>query len=1022
MSRKMGMRQASQHGNGPKGRWPLPTLARLSLWALLGLLVFASGCETMAQKEQQRRQAVRAQITNLAKKNRFDEARALKIPTGASMATSQNANGLMFKTPEELEKEWAIANIVRPEEEKYITRAQGELDRLTGLALQGTDDEEAFGLEDLFESCESSVSEAGKASQAAGKAVANYFERVIKSRILDGLQDKMTADVEAALARNDFDRARDSTWEMLLTTGQYLPAATNLVEQHGAQLRNTRINPAQYVYATNLLTRKVATYVKAKDYDGARSFLASQTMIRSYPGAMKQLLADTRRSLEQSKMPQDSITAIQACVENNMSGVFANLAMAVRTADKPDLVSFEKVLAAISRQMGDYLRTPQQRRDFLDSVRQCMGPVVQEAWQAANGDKPGEYTQLGITALNRQLEVFRADLQQRAVDEVQAASRVHELMEQVKPMVASGKLDEAREAIYAYGVTGVQAVDRIVFEFKCGLLNSRVNTACLESVKKTQVAQVERLIEAQRYDEALEVITAFPWYGSLPGAATEALDATIRDAVGRGARQPVASSLVHGTRLSIDDMLSRRPGALAEENAEIDMTVIDRDLRTVAATLFADDLEADGGTASITGVAMLDLLRAGMLAELGRKPEGWVGALTTKELNDAIHELQAELFERVRGRMDKDIDAQTLAKILQAVNLSERIAGFVGAIEQPRHPAGADASEAYPVTYADPDLRAVLGEGARLLRRQLAGERLTRAEATSLFVAAAVMGYDDIMNLAGIQGSQLDGASAKDQLKRPAYLLTLQYGVPEATLPFLRKASHEVMDANGHGAVYYAVSADNADALRQLLTEKVDARCGGAEGVTPIMRAASMGKTRFVLALLSFSDLDAQDGKGRTALHHAVLADQPDIVRSLVLAHADVGITDNEGDGVLEHAFAVRSTPLLKYFLDTPLGADQKPLAPTARVVFQAVAAGDTLAVRMFVDHGAAVTDSHLARAVRNMDLAMVQYLVSLGLDVNAQEVLAQAEALVAPDGTVKKLSPRLARVIAFLRSQGARI
>lgn len=88
-----------------------------------------------------------------------------------------------------------------------------------------------------------------------------------------------------------------------------------------------------------------------------------------------------------------------------------------------------------------------------------------------------------------------------------------------------------------------------------------------------------------------------------------------------------------------------------------------------------------------------------------------------------------------------------------------------------------------------------------------------------------------------------------------------------------------------------------------LLNEGADATTSGRDGMTPLMRAATGAHLDVMHLLLEHTGgwgLDAQDGWGQTALHHALAYRIPshyrdDVVRSLLLAGADPSIRDNQG-------------------------------------------------------------------------------------------------------------------------------
>lgn len=347
-----------------------------------------------------------------------------------------------------------------------------------------------------------------------------------------------------------------------------------------------------------------------------------------------------------------------------------------------------------------------------------------------------------------------------------------------------------------------------------------------------------------------------------------------------------------------------------------------------------------------------------------------------KEKSEHLRQLALEMAERAAAAVDFDA----------------RINGFIEAVS--------DRTEN--------DVNRILGEGARILRLRRIGAELSREDATSLLVAAVYMGYDDVMNLALVLGADLDGVSAKDNLRRSPYLIALQYGFKGSANDLLEKADRQVLDARKDGTLHYAVRGGNGTALIQLLRSGVSAKAAGANGATPIVLASALGYAGFVQALVPFSDLEKADDEGFTALLCAARAGRLDIVRSLVASGAELGAKTENGDGALELAAKANAPELLAWLLD------ERKIAPTDRVVSQLVVAGNVPTLQLMVAHGARLQDAHLACAVEQRDFAMVKYLVDQGMDVNAEVVKRVCEEVFKEDGPDSM-------ILAYLHEQGQR-
>lgn len=322
------------------------------------------------------------------------------------------------------------------------------------------------------------------------------------------------------------------------------------------------------------------------------------------------------------------------------------------------------------------------------------------------------------------------------------------------------------------------------------------------------------------------------------------------------------------------------------------------------------------------------------------------------------------------------------------------------------------------------DVNRVLGDGARVLRLVHEKRSVSEEDATSLFVAAVYMGFDDVVDIALKRGADINKASPLDTLKRPAVLVALQYGTRCKDASWLKDARLDVRDAKGRGVVHYAVKAGDAESLAVLLASKCDATTPDGDGVTPLALAADLGYLEFVKALYPVSDAKIADKDHMTPLLRAAEHGRLDVVKYLFEQDASllnmVAVDDVGEFGVVELASRAaaqaadrNASKLLEWVL-----RDRK-IKPTPRSVTERVRAGDVATLKMLVAWGGVLRNSdrrydgvrvpgHLTLAVRNNDLPMVRYLVSRGLDVNDSSVV---DAVSDADG----------EVVDFLRENGLR-
>ncbi|XP_014219233.1 NF-kappa-B inhibitor cactus-like [Copidosoma floridanum] len=159
------------------------------------------------------------------------------------------------------------------------------------------------------------------------------------------------------------------------------------------------------------------------------------------------------------------------------------------------------------------------------------------------------------------------------------------------------------------------------------------------------------------------------------------------------------------------------------------------------------------------------------------------------------------------------------------------------------------------------------------------------------------------------------------------------------------------------------------------------------DGDTLLHTAVIQGFFEATLSLINIAPhpdlLDILNDDCQAALHLAVITNQPKIVRSLVLAGANMSIKNYQGNTALHLACISGSLDCAKA-LTEPVAAYEQNLFSTRRLS----AIPQNLELRNY--HGE--TCLHLAASHNHVDL--VRLLVRLGADIEAQESLAGRTAL----------------------------
>ncbi|MCX8163127.1 MAG: ankyrin repeat domain-containing protein [Candidatus Micrarchaeota archaeon] len=118
------------------------------------------------------------------------------------------------------------------------------------------------------------------------------------------------------------------------------------------------------------------------------------------------------------------------------------------------------------------------------------------------------------------------------------------------------------------------------------------------------------------------------------------------------------------------------------------------------------------------------------------------------------------------------------------------------------------------------------------------------------------------------------------------------------------KADVNMLNLYRMNALDIAVLADSIEIAEKLIKYGIDINSISMGGKTPLMHAAEIKKDRFVefLASLKETDLNIQDGNGKTALMIALEKLDTKSAFILLKAGADVTLKDEEGKNALDYA------------------------------------------------------------------------------------------------------------------------
>lgn len=825
------------------------------------------------------------------------------------------------------------------------------------------------------------------------------------------LSDRLSGQVEGCISGSRFDEARNAIWKPI---PDLVPEVEKEVDGLKDRLLRERVNRTQFVQLTNAMAKSVSASVAKKDFDGARKYLDGIRPVRVWAKDVEQALADVRRALLNAKVPSAEAEKAVAAARPLLEEMFAdNVLRSTRVLPgdlfKPNDKAYREKIKAFAETLDAQGVSRSELGKAVAAVDKVAAPALRALWQPQEAYELAPPLAIGTSKLNEMVAAEKTNLYENVVVPAQIACRAKELRNKVVPLVEAGRLDEARAAIHAYGVTGFPEVDDSVFAVKLGLLNARVNLVEWKTRTESLSGAVMKALADGDLEAASESIAAqrpVPAYGA---SVDKALRVAAAETAKLGVGAEDAGKVVEGTQDALYAAVAPRPVAdregsimeaylgevagIAAENAtaEPDWSAVRKALDNAVAWLVADDMSKEEAD------AFMDEALSGFKTLAGGSADTGPSSLTTEELNRRLGELKADLSAKVAAGVAAKMAAADLVE--NATSFSEE--------ELKRHLGLLRASAAEKVSPEFADRLAE--ETAAAAKARIAAAKAAEAAAAEKAAAAE--------------------AAAKAEAER----------LRKLALEMAERAAAEV-DFDSRINAFVAAVSDRTepdinrilgDGARVLRLRRAGASIGKTDATSLLAAAVYMGFDDVMnLAVVLGADADgwaAKDGLKRPVL---LLALQYGFRgrAAAVLEKADRRARDARGDGALHYAVRGANGTALVELLRAGVSAKKTGKGGATPIVLAADLgyAGFVQALVPFSDLEKDDDEGFTAllRAAQNGRLDIVRQLVSAGADLSAKtaegdgalELAAKANApdLLAWLLDDKKVAPT-ARVVTQL-------
>ena len=747
----------------------------------------------------------------------------------------------------------------------------------------------------------------------------------------------MKAKAAQLLVDGQFEEAREAIWQAAATGDAELDAE---VFAAGVVLLRQDVNPAQWIAIEAEIKATVSEKVAADDYDAALEFLKSYPKIRQHSALLDSQLARVREEAE-------VLGVSPAEAEKHAQAACALVAEAAKLVDhldeaKPGEMPSEEDKAAYEKALADYRAKLALYHAEPAKVDEIVGKL--DAALRALMRKPGEPSVklvLGTNAVNDRLaklvaeqvalvEKKKAEWQAKQFDAQYAA-----LIRRVREAVAANDYLSARAAIRDERLVGVPTADAKLYALRVGLLDSVVNPRQLAY----QLAQIRAKSKALADAKDFAGLKAF---------VLSQIDEKDRALVDEGdfvalavfvAGYPYVHDTYEQIQASLEGVKSTMKAMSAELPEEVADDYIAKVDKLIAALLdgrqgrWSPDFDFKALEAALEG------LSKSLVAQYYQQEE--VKAFCEKAKSDIRELLDAQYKPLTTAEVNAKL-AEVLCPLLAVAEAGLQEQEYLALLAKIDQDVSMDAQIAMAeeaiarqlgiaCDKASFKVNAVLGEYARAFRLLKRNATLNPSEATSLLLGAAYLDQPAVIPYALKLGADVNGVSKRDVRKRTALMLAID----AQNLSLLKAlveagASSVATDADGNAVLHYAVKSGSVSAVRAI-AKAAPMTVVNAAGETPLFEAVKRNQQTMAQTVI---DLVEKDGRA-----------------------AFVNTADKSG--------------LTAFALAAKIGA-RDVLEPLAKA-------------------GATYSEKDLILAEEGDHVAVAQWLVAQGADVNAEGVMAKA-------------------------------
>lgn len=758
--------------------------------------------------------------------------------------------------------------------------------------------------------------------------------------------------VRSLVAQREYVAAREFIWAVCYPKNHTV--LTRYLEPIGKDLMNTCVNPANWADIEKSISNEVSGFVKKEDYANAVAWLEKYPLIKVYAGEVDAKLGAA--AAEAVKLGVDGKVVAPAVGSNE-----EKTAEAANIADRTDKIKdrvipgrkikldrFNALLAEYRSVLLKNGCTANNADMLVAEFRDAMTPH----FKGLSEGSVEQVLHLGCNGLNDRIKALvaakigeikgleaeaKVKAEEIAKYNAEMQSRIDDLIKRVVALVKEESFTEAREVIRDVELVKDAKWDAKMYATRIGLLNSIVNPRQCEKLSAEINQKIKEFYDNEDYEGLKAFVQGYPFVRDTYQQILDAIEQIKSAMLEMPIREPDTVAYVEDLAKRLNEVMDKRLGALDYDH---DFTALEKALQEIQQSYIKQHYN------EASAKSVCDCIRAEVKAMLGKELE----PLTTWEMNERLAALLAfstkGLDEKIalqKAQKAEEEAAKAYSDLLAAidaeVSFDAQIAMAEDAISKQ---LGIKCPEAYL------EMNAVLGNYARVLRLMKRGAAVSSEDATTLLVGATYLGQASMFKRAVELKADVNAPARRDPRARPALLVAIEKGNTE----FLRliheaKGVQTVTDANGNTALHYAMKNGNL-AVARVLAKAVDVTAVNNKGETALFTAVRRNQAKPVEFLINLIKSDDQE---KTA-----------VARKAFVSHKNLAGED---------AFTVACRADVHMVLDPLFAA------------------------------GAEFNTSHLVEAAASDRIAIAQWLVEHGADVNADGVMAAAFGSADDEDTV---------------------